>query len=445
MTDMMRYRFVLMICMILAGAHNTFGQALEILDKEAALAQMLAHNFGIQISKNTADQAKNNARLMNSGFLPSVSANSSAGYRLEDQEVTFRDGTVTEVTGAETKNLSASLNLNYTLFDGLGRVYNYKRLQETYALSQFEVRETIELTVLQLFSVYYEVARLTENQAILQQTLNNTKDRLLRVTYGFDYGQRTKLDVLTAEVDMVNDSIALMNGEQLLRNSKRDLSLILNTDIARDYEVDTDLVFLNGLVLEESAALAPSQNVRIQQAESNKEIGVLSAKFQKSLLLPRLGLTGSYGWNEGLFPATGFATKSISSGASAGLQLSWNIFDGGTSVTALRNSRISIENQELALAQVRAQVQKDLMNTREMVTVKRQIFSLLDQSVATARNNYDRSLERFSLGQVTSVELRQAQVNLLNAQISANGAKYQAKLAELEFLQQTGQLLNVAF
>jgi outer membrane protein len=47
--------------------------------------------------------------------------------------------------------------------------------------------------------------------------------------------------------------------------------------------------------------------------------------------------------------------------------------------------------------------------------------------------------------QMTSIELRQAQVNLLNAQISANGAKYQAKLAELEFLQQTGQLLNVTF
>jgi len=442
---MVRCSTILMVFLVFFVAPYAQGQVLEVLTKEAALAQMLEHNFGIKISQNTAEQARNNAQIFNSGYLPTVSANSSAGYRREDQEVTFRDGAVTEVSGAETKNLSTSINLNYTLFDGLGRMYNYKRLKESYELTQFQVRETIELTVLQLFSVYYEVARLTENQAILQQTLDNTKDRLLRVSYGFDFGQRTKLDVLTAEVDMVNDSIALMNGKQLLRNTKRDLAVILNTDVARDFEIETDLTFIAALLLEESEVLAATQNVRIQQAEKNKEIGVLTAKFQKSILLPRLGLTGSYGWNEGLFPATGFATKSITSGASAGLQLSWNLFDGGMSRTALRNSKISVENQDLALAQIRAEVQKDLDNAKDMVSIKRQIHGLLQSSVVTAQNNYERSLERFGLGQMTSIELRQAQVNLLNAQISANGAKYQAKLAELEFLQQTGQLLNVTF
>ena len=61
----------------------------------------------------------------------------------------------------------------------------------------------------------------------------------------------------------------------------------------------------------------------------------------------------------------------------------------------------------------------------------------------TATDNYNRSNERYKLGQTTSVELRQEQINLLNAQTSRNLAKYNAKLAELQLLQLTGQLLNV--
>ena len=71
------------------------------------------------------------------------------------------------------------------------------------------------------------------------------------------------------------------------------------------------------------------------------------------------------------------------------------------------------------------------------------IYKLQEQNVITATNNYERSLERYKLGQITSVELRQAQINLLNAKTSKNLAKYQAKLSELELLQLTGQLLNV--
>ena len=43
---------------------------------------------------------------------------------------------------------------------------------------------------------------------------------------------------------------------------------------------------------------------------------------------------------------------------------------------------------------------------------------------------------------ITNLELRQAQINLLNARMNANMAKYQAKLSELTYLQACGQLLN---
>ena len=71
------------------------------------------------------------------------------------------------------------------------------------------------------------------------------------------------------------------------------------------------------------------------------------------------------------------------------------------------------------------------------------IYQIQEQNVFTNENNFERSKEQFQLGSITSIEFRQAQINLLNAQTNKNLAKYDAKLAELQLLQLTGQLLNI--
>ena len=432
-----------LLTLVLNGTWFVHAQQFTVLTKDQAMAQMLSANFGIQMAQNEQLQAGNNASVLNSGYLPGISVASGASYDLQDQEVTFRDGSLNVVDGAETKRLNAALNLNYTLFDGMGRYYNYQRLKQTEKLSGLQVRATIESTLLQLFTVYFELARLSENQTVLTQVLNNTQDRLNRAKYSFDFGQNTKLDVLNAEVDLVNDSIALNNNAQQLVNTRRDLAVLLNDDLNKEFAVDTSVAFLDELSLDAFSEKSHSDNVRVLIAESNKQLSAFGVKFQRSLELPRLGLTGAYGWNEGIFPATGFATKNISSGFSAGLQLSWNIFDGGSNRTALKNSKISLENQELALEEVKMQVDRDVANAYGDFLNRKRAYQLLRRSILTAQNNYDRSLNRYRLGQLTSLELRQAQINLLNAKMNANMAKYQAKLSELTYLQACGQLLNV--
>jgi outer membrane protein TolC len=66
-----------------------------------------------------------------------------------------------------------------------------------------------------------------------------------------------------------------------------------------------------------------------------------------------------------------------------------------------------------------------------------------EQNVLTNKSNFERSEEQFKLGQVSSIEFRQAQVNLLNAETIKNLAKYDAKLAEYQLLQLAGQILNI--
>lgn len=422
-------------------------EAQKVLSSQEAVELALKNNFGIKIAKNTVEIAENNADILNSGFLPRVTGNAGATYNRDNTKAEYSDPSrpPNVLNGAESSRYNASVNLNYTLFDGLGRQYNYKRLKEEQQLTELEARETIENTILQLFTVYYNVAQQLENSMALQQTLNISKERLTRAEYQFNYGQSTKLGVLNAQVDINNDSINVINANQRLRNSKRDLNVVLGNILTYNFEVDTLITFV--LQLDKSNLLqkVKNNNVTLLQLDKNLHITEYSLKTWKSDYLPTLGLTGAYGWNKNNNNAASFLAVSTSTGLSAGVNLSWNLFDGGNTLTRVKNAQIDLENQKLLKDQIVMDIERDFNNAWDDYQNKLTIFYVQEENILTAKNNFDRTQEKFRLGQVTSIEFRQAQLNLLSAELSRNQAKYEAKLAELFVLQLSGELLNINF
>ena len=447
----MKFRLICFGALILA-LHNITAQDI-LLTKEEAIEQALEQNFDILVARNNVEIADNNQNILNSGYLPVLSGNAGADYNRDDSTIEF-PGQVDEdgnprpdltIDKAESQRYLAGLNLDYTLFDGLGRLYNYKILKEQYNLSELQARQTIELTMLELLSVYYEVARLTENENVQKEALEISKDRIKRLEYAFEYGQATKLDILNAEVDLTNDSINLLNTQQLLNNTKRDLNVVLNRDLTHRFDVDTTVVFLPELELDVILESASANNVTVLQTESNLAINEYDIKVSKSGYLPRVGLVGSYGWNlnqsaaSAFFPGVNNETFSLGVGAS----LTWNLFDGGATITRVKNSKIAYKNQELLQNQVLLEVDRDILNAVETYENRLEIFKIQEQAVITNQSNFERSREQFQLGRITSIQFRQAQIDLLNAQTVKNLAKYDAKLAEVSLLQLAGQILNV--
>lgn len=420
--------------------------AQEILTKKEALQIALKNNYGVKIANNNVETAKNNSSIYNSGYLPTVSTNAGATYDLDNQEFETHDGATTNIDGAESKRLNASINVNYTLFDGLGRKYNYKQLKERYNLSELQARETIEDTYLQLFTVYFQIARLIENTKNLKEALEVSKDRLKRAQYQYEYGQSTKLELLNAEVDVNNDSINLINSKQLFANSKRNLNIVLGIQKDTNYMVETDVEFINLMSYDELLEKAKENNVVLQQNEKNIAISEFNIKVNKAGYLPTAGLIGSYGWsNSNNNQEASVYSQIINAGFNAGINLSWNLFDGGNTKTRVANAKIALDNQEIIKEQQIELIENSLNNAYEAYQNTLFVLQAQEQNVITNQNNFDRTQEHYKLGQVTSIEFRQAQINLLNAQTAYNNAKYDAKLLELELLQLSGEILNVDF
>lgn len=419
--------------------------AQKILTKKEAITLALKNNYGIQLAKNNIKIAKNNSSTFNSKMLPTLSTSAGARYNTSNQDIVYRDGTNVSITNAETKTYNASLNLNYIIFDGLGRKYNYKQLKETHNLSAIEAKGTIENTYVSIFTVYFQIARLSENTQTLKEVLNISKQRLLRANYQYDYGQTTKLDVLNATVDVNNDSINFINTRQLLVNAKRDLNIILVKQQSITYTVETDVQFIPLFSFDDLYVKALKNNNILKQQEKNINISKYAVKATQSSYLPSVGLTSSYAWNKSSNPATSFFSGSTITGLNVGVNLSWDIFDGGNTKTLVANSKIFLENQQIIQQQQTDNLKSVLQNTWGAYQNQLYVFKAQQQNVLTAENNFQRTNEKYQLGQVTSIEFRQAQVNLLNTKTALNNAKYDAKLIEIQLLQLSGQLLDIEF
>ena len=417
--------------------------AQKLVSVSEAIELALENNYGIKIISNNKEIAKNNAGVLNSGYLPTVTSSSGATFNRDNLEAEFANGESTALNGAKSSRYNASINLNYTLFDGLGRYYDYKRLKETYKLSELQARETIENTIAQLYVVYYNVAQVTENVTVLEKTLTISKDRITRASYQFEYGQGTMLNVLNAQVDINNDSINLINAKQQLVNTKRDLNVVLGNVISSEFRVDTTIDFKLNIDQNDLANKVKSNNVNLLQLDKNIMINTFIVKANKSGYLPSLGLTGSYGWNKGNNNAASFVAVSTNTGLSGGLSLSWNLFDGGATATRVSNAKIELENRSLEKESMVIDIERNFNNAWDDYQNKLTIFQVQENNIITSTNNFNRTQEKYKLGQATSIEFRQAQLNLINSELNRNQAKYAAKIAELTVLQLSGELLNI--
>lgn len=431
------------ITVVLLANTSLFAQA--VLSKEEAIDITLENNYGVQVARNNVEIADRNAGLINSGYLPTVTASTSATYDRDNKNVaTFRDGSNTELINAESRRYNANGTINFTLFDGFGRMYNYRRLKETYNLSELQARQTIEQTIFQLMTGYFDVARLKQTAMTALQSVEISKNRLVRARYLYEFGQNTQLDILNAQVDVNNDSIAYLNTQQQYLNAKRDLNFVMGREVRIDFDVDTTITFLPPLNLELLIEEAKQNNVTLKQAESNIKIREYDLKVNRATFLPTLDLSGTYDWGEFQNNASAFLSTQETYGFNGTATLRWSLFDG-PSINRVKTAKIAIENEAILKKQAEQQIIRDVTNAFEIYQNQLYVLQTQEQNLLTNKRNFERTEEQFKLGQITSIDFRTAQINLINARVNRDTAKFDAKLAEINLLQLSGKLLDVEF
>ena len=415
--------------------------AQQTITSDQAVQLALKNNFTIQQLETAKAIAKNNTSKYNTGKLPTVSLNGGVAYRLDNASTKFQNGDKATVSFAESYSGNATASVGYTLYDGSFRKHNIAQLQEQYTLSELQINTAAQNIAAQTRTSYYQIASLVQNIAVLNEAIEISKQRLNRATQQFEYGQGSRLDVLNAEVDMNNDSLNYINAIIQLENAKRQLNNLMIEIKTLNYDVNTDNTYISNMDYGALKKEMFNNNPDIRIAENNIRIGDLSIDLANARKRPTVGASLSYGYNYSNNNAASFVASQTNNGLNAGLNVQWNIFDGGSTRTAVENAQLNAQNFRIQKNQTLLDLEYAFDNAWANYQNQLFIAETQEKNVAINRTNFERTREKFTIGQVNSVDFRQAQLNLQNAEINANSARFQVKIAEVELLRLAGRLL----
>lgn len=421
---------------------NNYAQ--ERLTLEEAIRIALDNNYAIKLSRNSSQISKNDVTLGNAGMLPVVTGNLVEGNQIQTSEVdraardSSRTAETVRVNNARSTNLNYGVDVNWRIFDGFQMFANYERLQELEKLGELNAKLTVQTTVADVITAYFD---LVAQQSQLKAAETALEISRLRYNYSnnrYIIGRASKLEVLASKVDLNTDTTQLLRQQDLIRSSKVRLNELLARDLDIDFYVNDTINIDKSLAYNQLKTQAEIQNPDLQTAIIYQKISELNLKQIKGARYPVISLTSGYNFSKSTAPPTSFSVRSNSRGLNFGLVASVNIFNGFQQRRLEKNAALEIENSEFELERTRIGVNSQLLTAYQNYQTNLQLVSLEANNIAVAKENLDITLEKYRLGSIVPLELREAQRNFVDSNARYANAQFQAKLAEVALKEITG-------
>ena len=416
--------------------------AQETYDLKRCVELGLERNYEIRIIRNRQQIAENNATVGNAGYLPTLDL--SAGYSGTINDITqdLADGSKNEYSNVHNQTANAGINLGWTIFDGFQIQAKYDRLKELQRMGELNTRLSIEDFVAGFSAEYYNYVRQQIRLNNLKYAVELSKERLRIIGARYNIGSMSRLDYQQARVDFNADSSNLIKQYEVVYTSRVRLNqLMAFEDVSQTLAVSDTLIEFNPLLNESDIwenMLASNSSLLL--AAKEKRISELDYKAIKSRNYPYLKLNAGYGYTLNSYE-TGTYDRQQTLGFNYGLTLGLNIFDGFNRKQEKKNARLQIENQSLQYEQLELSLKAGLSNIWMAYRNNMELTDLEKENLQTAKVNYTIAIERYKLGDLSGIELREAQNSLLEAEERLLQAQYSTKLCEISLLQISGQIM----
>ena len=415
----------------------------EVYSLKKCIETGLEKNYSIRIIKNEQQKSKNNATPGNAGYLPTLDLNGGYSGNINNTRSTLTDGTVEKSNGISTETANAGLNLNWTVFDGFGIQTTYSKLKELQQMGELNTRMTIEDFVANLTSEYYNLIRQKIRMRNLRSSVDLSKERLRIVEERYSIGSMSRLDLQQAQVDFNADSSKLLTQFEAVNSSRIRLNELMALDeVGNELFIKDSVIYPNPL-LDETVLWKQTMeaNTSLLAAQKNRTLSELDYKKAKSRNYPYVKLNAGYGYTANWYEV-GTTDLQQRLGINYGLTIGFNIFDGMNKRREQRNAKLDIQNQELRMQELELSLRADMSNLWMAYKNNLELWKLEKENQVVAQENYSIAIDRYKLGDLSGIELREAQNSLLEAEERQSIAEYATKLCEISLLQLSGQILT---
>jgi len=402
----------------------------------------LANNYQIQILKNQQEMAANSNTIGNSGQLPSVGLTGGISTASNNIRQELANGSVNEGNNAQTSNMNFSLLANWRVFDGFGVYARKDQLEYLEQMGELNAKFYIEQTVADIAVAYYQLV-------YEKQVLENHKMSLLISSYRLrleekrkSVGSGTLLDYGQAQVDYYTDSIARMTQETKIRSLEIELNRILNQDLELNLNVD-ESTFSFEPVLAKDTLLAQTQrnNIQLERFMLAELMAETALRMEKANRYPLINLYGGFQFTQSQ-AEIGFILQNRNAGPVVGLNVNFNLFNGGQTNIAVKNAELELENTSLNTQLTNVNLDAQLLDLYNQYNSLSDRIALARLNVETMQKVYQVASEQFSKGGINGYEFRLTQLSLLNAQITLTAQQFSLKLVEINLNRIAGTVVD---
>ncbi len=419
------------------------GKAQKVYTLTDCIGIGLERNYSILVARNSETIANNNYSLGNAGYLPSLDLTSRYSGTVNNTTQNLTDGSQNVTKGVNNTTANAGLTLGWTIFSGFNVQTTYKKLNEQKALGSLNTQLSAEYLIADIVSGYYNYIQQVEMLSNMQYAVTLSTERLRIDEERYLLGSNSKLQVLQSQVYLNADSSRLSKQFEVVRSTQIRLNeLMAVEDLGASFMTkDTSIIVNQQLLYEKLFEETLVGNTSLIIASKNTIVSEYDYKLVVSRSYPYLNLSTGYSYNLNTF-STGTNKNQITNGMNYGLTMGVNLFDGFNQRRSINNSSIELQNKELRYLEVEQGIKADLITLYSAYGNNLRLIRMEEQNLSTASENLDIALERYKLGSLSGIELREVQKSLLDAKERLLSVEYQAKLAEISLQLISGRIMS---
>ena len=421
----------------------SLGSSAQIMTLKDCLETGIRESYQIRLVNISEEKAANNDSWLYAGGGPTLSATGSYSGNLSSSDATLAsDGSTVSTRGVLDHTLNAQLRAEWTVFDGFSIQATRDRMEELHNQGTIQTRVAIEDYIASLTTEYYNLVKQTLHLKNLEYATALSKERLRITSERYDMGGNSRLDMQQAQVYFNSDSARSLKQHEALGSANIRINRLMSNQDLRSVHVaaDTAINLLTGLDYESLYEDMMRTNSSLLRAESNRTVAQLDRRSVQSRNYPYLRLNAAYGLTHNIYGNSNY-TDRTNWGPSFGATIGINLISGKQRVQE-RNARLDEMSADITIDQLELQLRANLDDFWQAYQNNLMLLELQEQNLKAAQETMDIAQERYLLGNLSGLEMREAQKSLLDAEESLLQVQYDTKVCEISLLQISGRIMQ---
>ena len=332
--------------------------------------------------------------------------------------------------------IMAGLQLEQPIFMGGKIMAAYKMSKIGTEAARLNERLTASEVILQTENAYALLVKAQEMKKVAESYESLLKELMKVVESAHKHGLKPKNDVLKVQVKLNESELGIRKAENACRLAMMNLCHMIGKPL--DSELEIEAVYPHVPEAGNEDVVSIVDRPEYGMLEKKVELAKQEVKLQRSELLPKIGVRGSYDYTNGV--KVNGQKLLDDAGFSVMVNVTLPLFHFGERYNKVRSAKSKLEQARLEQNDINEKMQLELMQAENNLDEARLEADLADRSLEQAAENQRVSKSEYDAGLETLSDYLEAQTLWQKAYATQVDAHFQMYLQYVKYLKATGQL-----